>query len=137
MTETQNEFILSGNEYFLTQKEQEYYRLEKGHIQVYVVPTLEGGICAEPKLLCEIRDTDRQRAIAPLVYESEDHRQWRLLLKTDGQEAVLCVFPREATSVLRNNFLKKANISASGYLSFAEHLVHFFYGQEQLSLIHI
>ena len=134
MTETQNEFILSGNEYFLTQKEQEYYRLEKGHIQVYVVPTLEGGICAEPKLLCEIRDTDRQRAIAPLVYESEDHRQWRLLLKTDGQEAVLCVFPREATSVLRNNFLKKANISASGDLSFAERLVHFFYGQEQIIL---
>ena len=91
MTETQNEFILSGDEYFLTQKETEYYRLEKGHLQVYVVPTSEGTICAEPKLLCEIHDTDRQRGIAPLVYESEDHRHWRLLLKTDGQDAVLQV----------------------------------------------
>ena len=134
MTETQNEFILSGNEYFLTQKETEYYRLEKGHIQVYVVPILDGEICAEPKLLCEIHDTDRQRAVAPLVYQSEDRRQWQLLLKTDGQDAVLSVFPKEATSVLRNNFLKKANISVDGDLSFAQRLVHFFQGREQIVL---
>ena len=35
MTETQNGFILSGSEYFLTQYSEEYYRLEDGDLYLF------------------------------------------------------------------------------------------------------
>lgn len=134
MTETQNGFILSGSEYFLTQYSEEYYRLEKGHIHVYVVPLKDGIISGEPKLFCEILDTDRQRGIPALVYEAEDHVQWRLLLKTSGADAELSVFSQQATSILLKNFLKKGNLTVLEESGFEKKLVSFYTGTDTIVL---
>lgn len=134
MTETKNEFILSGSEYFLSQNPGEYYRLESGHIQAYVVPVKDGAVSGEPKLFCEIHDTDRHRGIPSLVYEAEDCQQWRLLIKTIDKDAILSVFSQEATSVLFRNFLKKRNITTLDDLGFAESLVRFYTGRKKIIL---
>ena len=134
MTETQNGFILSGSEYFLSLNPGEYYRLEKGVVQVYVVPLKDNVVSGEPKFFCSISSTDRQRAIPALAYETADHRTWHLLIKTSGTDAELTVFPQAATSVLHTNFLKKRNVTAFPELGFAESLVDFYLSSDRIIL---
>lgn len=130
MTDTQNDFILSGTEYFLSQSPNEIYRLKKGEIQVFIVPFVNGkrGI---PKLFCEIKDSDRQRSIPALSYVDEDKCEWHLLIKTTGRDASLTIAYDGITSILHKNFLKKASIETYNELGYEKSLLAFYYDNSE------
>lgn len=125
MADIQNEFVLTSSEYFLSQSSGDIYRLQKGKIQVYVVPIVNGE-SGEPKLFCEIKDSDRQRSVPALVYEDEDHISWHLQIESTSDEAVFSVSSTGATSVLYKNFLKKGNISTYDELGYEKSLISFY-----------
>lgn len=133
MNTTQNEIILSENEYILSEKQYGYYRVKKGAVEVYVVPFTngEGG---EPELFCQIRDTDRQRAVPSLYMEEENGKTWHILLKTLGSEAVLAWFDDAPTSIMYERFLERQSISTFAELGFEKSMVSFYENKNRIIL---
>lgn len=124
MTDTLNEVTLSGNEYILSQSPREIYRLKSGVVQVYAAKLRDGSPC-DLQPYCEMKGTDRQRAIPSLVYEDENHQSWCLIIKALNGDAVLTCSMDAPTSVLYKNFLKRRNITTYDELGFEKSLVDF------------
>lgn len=124
MTEMKNEIILSADESVLFESRNEYYRLEKGTVQVYIVQTVDGEP-EDPVFYCEIRETDRDKAIPALVYEDEAKRNWNILISASGGEAVLSCFQKAPSSVLYKTFLKRGKISTFEELGYEKSLLAF------------
>lgn len=131
MTELQNEIHLSPNTYILSQDPNETYRLKQGEIQVYIVPIINGEP-QEPELYCEIKDTERQRAVPSLFYEDEARKIWHILIKTTGGEAILTRSSDSPTSVLFKNFLKRGNLSTYDELGFEKSMIAFYERKSQI-----
>ncbi|MBQ4158106.1 MAG: NHLP bacteriocin export ABC transporter permease/ATPase subunit [Clostridia bacterium] len=126
MTETQNKIVLSANEYILSQGPNESYRLKKGKIEVYIVQIIN-GIPQNQKLYCEITDTDTQRLIPSLAYETEAGQYLRLLIKAADREAVLTRMAGMPTCILYKNFLRRNHILTYDRLGFEESLSAFYH----------
>lgn len=126
MSDTQNEIILSNQQYILSQEKNELFRLKKGEVEVYIIP-YKNGYPGKPELFCCIADTAEQRAIPSLVYEDIAHTTWYLLIKTRGEEAVLTVSEFQANSVTYKNFLKKGNLDTYEISGFEGSLVEFYH----------
>lgn len=98
MTETENGLRLSPFEQFPLMEDQKVYRLETGRIQVYILSEKNGEVGA-PCLYCEIRDTDRSKAIPALSYVDEAQTKWFLSITSADEGAVLSLTPGQATSI--------------------------------------
>ncbi len=126
MPERKKEIVLSPNEYILARSEKTWYRLKKGCIQVYLLPIVNGSYGKE-KLLCQIRDTDRNRGVPSLACPQETQRKWDILIKPAEGEAEISCMPG-MTEVLLEQFLRRAGITTYGELGFEGSLAAF-YGQ--------
>lgn len=131
MSDTQNEIILSDQQYILSQEKNELFRLKKGEVEVYIIP-YKNGYPGKPELFCRIADTDRQRAIPSLVFEDVANTTWYLLIKTCGEEAVLTVSEFQASSVAYKNFLKKGNLDTYETNGFEGSLIEFYQRQSKV-----
>ena len=131
MADTQNEIILSDQQYILSQEKNELFRLKKGEVEVYIIP-YKNGYPGKPELFCCIADTDLQRAIPSLVYEDVGNTTWYLLIKTRGEEATLTVSEFQPSSVAYKNFLKKGNLDTYETNSFEGSLIEFYQRQSKV-----
>lgn len=134
MTEQQTEVTLSQGQYILSQDKNDTFRLRQGTVEVYVVP-FSNGVPGRPKLFCNISDTDRQRAIPSLAYETSNGTNWHLLIKTADTDAILTHTSNSPpTSILYKNFLKKCNISTFDELGFEQSLIDFYNRKDKITV---
>lgn len=131
MTDMQNEITLSDKQYILSQEKNELFRLNKGEIEVYIIP-YTGGHPGKPERFCQIKDTDRQRAIPALVYTDGANTTWHLLIKSSGEKAVLSVTEFLPSSVAYKNFLKKGHCNTYETNGFEGSLIEFYHRQNQV-----
>lgn len=125
LADTQNEIILSDQQYILSQEKDELFRLKKGEIEVYIIP-YKNGYPGKPELFCCIRDTDHQRSIPSLVYEDTANTTWHLLIKPRNDKVILTVSEFQANSVVYKNFLRKGNIDTYEANGFEGSLIAFY-----------
>lgn len=125
MTETENGLRLSPFEQFPLMEDQKVYRLETGRIQVYILSEKNGEVGA-PCLYCEIRDTDRFKAIPTLSYVDEAQIKWFLSITSADEGAVLSLTPGQATSIPYKNFLKKNQITTFDSLGYGPSLAAYY-----------
>lgn len=130
MTDMQNEIVLSDKQYILSQEKNELFRLQKGEVEVYIIP-YTNGYPGKPELFCRIKETERQRAIPSLVYEDDVNVTWHLLIKSTGEEATLTVSEFQPSSVAYKNFLKKGDLDTYEANGFEGSLIDFYQKQRR------
>lgn len=121
----QQNITISRTDSFVSRSRWEAYRLEKGHIFVYIAP-IEKDRPGKSVFYCEIRDTDRVRTLPALVFRDQDRRKWRLLIRSVGEEAELSLLPEGATEALRKDFLKRQSVTSYEQEGFERSLVEFY-----------
>ena len=131
MTDMQNEIVLSDKQYILSQEKNELFRLQKGEVEVYIIP-YTNGYPGKPELFCRIKETERQRAIPSLVYEDVANVTWHLLIKSTGEEATLTVSEFQPSSVAYKNFLKKGDLDTYEAIGFEGSLIEFYEKQSKV-----
>ena len=131
MTDMQNEIILSDKQYILSQEKNELFRVQKGEVEVFIIPYTNGHP-GKPEFYCSIKDTDRQRAIPSLVYEDTDQVTWHLLIKSAGVEATLTVSEFQPSSIPYKNFLKKGNLDTYDLSGFERSLIAYYHRKNKI-----
>ena len=131
MTDMQNEIVLSDKQYILSQEKSELFRLQKGEVEVYIIP-YTNGYPGKLELFCRIKETERQRAIPSLVYEDAANVTWHLLIKSTGEEAILTVSEFQPSSVTYKNFLKKGDLDTYEVKGFEGSLIDFYQKQSKV-----
>ena len=121
----QQNITITRTDTFLSQSPWEAYRLEKGHIFVYIAP-MEKGRPGKSVFYCEIQETDRVRTLPAFVFRDQDRRRWRLMIRSVGEEAELSLLPEGATEALRKDFLKRQGITSYDQEGFERSLVEFY-----------
>ncbi len=117
--------ILSSTDTFLSRETGEAYLLEKGEVFVSIVP-LENGRAGKPVFYCELKSGDEQKLIPALVFRDINHKNWRLQIKTSGDDAVLSPVAGGATAELHREFLMRRGISTYEQEGFENSLIEFY-----------
>lgn len=131
MTYMQNEIILSDKQYILSQEKNELYRLEKGEVEVYIIPYTSAHP-GKPQFFCKLKETDRNRAIPSLVCEDVANVTWYLLIKPCTETAILTVAEFPPSSVAYKNFLQKSNCNTYDELGYERSLVEYYHRQRKI-----
>ena len=116
---------LSRTDSFLARSRWEAYRLETGHIYVYIAP-MERDRPGKSVFYCEIKDTDPDRSLPALFFRDQERRRWRLLIRPVGEEAELSLVPGGVTEPLQKSFLKRRGITSYDQEGFERSLVEFY-----------
>jgi len=101
------------------------YRLEKGEVYLYVVP-LENGRPGKRIHYCDLKATDANRTIPAFAFRDANHKNWRLLIESAGDEAELTLLPGGATEELCRQFLSRRQITTYDQEGFENSLVEFY-----------
>lgn len=131
MTDMQNEIILSDKQYILSQEKNEMYRLEKGEVEIYIIPYTNGHP-GKPEFFCCINEKDKKRAIPSLVYEDIGNVTWYLLIKPRTEEAVLTITEFGSSSIPFRNFLKKGDSDKYETIGFERSLVEYYHRKSKI-----
>ena len=106
MTTEKDTIELTSADVFYPGSPQDAYRVESGEVLVYIVPW-ESGKPGRRLLLCEVPE---KRVIPALVFRDADYAQWRFAL-APRDAAVIRLMKDSVTSILHQNFLKRAGIT--------------------------
>ena len=119
MNKNSLDFIeLKGGSFFVTQEQEDAYRVLSGSVYVYVVPW-NNEKPGRRSMLCRI---DKNGVIPAFVYEDRDHQAWRFLFVA-VDEASLERMEGFNTGPLRRKFLARAEINNPGNEGYEDALV--------------
>lgn len=112
---------LSGTDSFITEGENDAYRVESGTVFVFIAP-LKGGKPYLRRMLCEVGEG---HLIPSFAFRDAEYVQWRFVLIPQN-EAELIFLPDQATSILYRKFAKNAGLDSFQQEGFAQSVVDFY-----------
>lgn len=121
----QHPITLSPTDSFISLSRWEAYRLEKGHVFVYIAP-MDRKRPGKSVFYCEIRDTDPDRTLPALDFQDQSRRRWRLVIRPVQEDAELSLVPGGATEEMHKKFLKRCGITSYDHEGFERSLVEYY-----------
>ncbi len=112
---------LFGTDFFITEAENDTYRVQNGSVLVFVAP-LKNGKPNLRRMLCEVGEG---HLIPSFAYKDEEHIEWRFVLVAKNEADILCR-PDSATSVLYKKFASSAGLENYQQEGFAKSVVDFY-----------
>lgn len=114
-------FSLKGGEFYITERENDAFRVREGSLFVYVVPVRKSGT-GRRAFLCEVM---KNEVIPSLFYTDSAGGCWRFCFVAK-EDAMIEVVEDGATGQLKERFVNKANIRNYREEGFAGSLVDFY-----------
>lgn len=114
-------FSLKGGEFYITERENDAFRVREGSLFVYVVPVRKSGT-GRRAFLCEVM---KNEVVPSLFYTDSAGGCWRFCFVAK-EDAMIEIVEDGATGQLKERFVNKANIRNYREEGFAGSLVDFY-----------
>lgn len=121
MDRTGEKIHLYNTDYYIPRESKDAFRIESGTVTIYVAPMKNEDNPDRRIRLCE---AEKGTIIPAFVYRDADYKQWRFIFAAN-EETDIIRMPGKATSILKINFLKKADVYKE-HENFDEAIVEFY-----------